>query len=294
MKDYTHLPTNRALSKDKIYIRHRESGIQVTWPLHTHEGYEIYYFIEGVASYIIGNNIFQLVPGDMLLFDGQILHRVNPDTGVPYVRSYINFLPSFLEPVVPDDMLHKLLGPLQHANGQRIRWNRDESEEVQRLFGEIKKEKEREQIGCRLMMQTHLTQLLTRIYRKTQEADAALIKPNATQKEMYVHSVLSFINSHYTESLSLDQIAEALHLNKYYMCHCFKEVTGDTINLYLTKRRLDEAKKLLRTTELSIADISDRVGFNSAIHFSRQFKQHVGVTPQAYRNISQPNPGGSD
>lgn len=286
LKSYTHLPTNRALSKDKIYIRNRESGIQTSWPLHSHEGYEIYYFIEGVASYIIGDNIFQLLPGDMLIFEGQTLHRVNPDTEVPYVRSYINFLPSYLESLVPADLLDKLLTPFNNVNGKLIRWGAEEKEEIESIFTQIVWEREKEKTGHRFMVQAYLAQLLTHIYRKSREMDPALVVPNATQKEMYVHRILRFINDHYQENLSLDQIAGSLHLNKYYMCHCFKEVTGYTINVYLSKRRLDEAKKMLRTTDLPIGQISDQIGFNSPIHFSRLFKQHLGVSPQAYRNMN--------
>ncbi|WP_010277294.1 AraC family transcriptional regulator [Paenibacillus senegalensis] len=284
----THLPTNRALIKDKIYIRYRESRRQSTWSLHSHDGYEIYYFIEGSAAYIIGNNIYNLLPGDMLLFQGSILHRVNPEVTGPYVRSTINFLPSLIERAVTREWLDKFIHLFEEPGGRLIRWsNEEEKTAINLLYEKMHQEKERELPGFHMMIQTHMVELMTVIYRKSMEIGAPNAIPNVTQKEMYVHRILTFINEHYKEPLSLDQIAASLHLNKYYMCHCFKEITGETINVYLSNRRLDEAKKLLRMTDLPIGRIFDEIGFNSAIHFSRLFKQHVGITPQTYRKLNR-------
>jgi YesN/AraC family two-component response regulator len=83
--------------------------------------------------------------------------------------------------------------------------------------------------------------------------------------------------------LTLDQIADGLHVNKHYICHCFKEITGFSINKYLANRRIEEAKNLLVTSNDSIGMISDGLGFNSAVHFSRLFKQYVNISPQMYR-----------
>lgn len=289
MSDHnTHLPTNRALIKDKIYVRHRESRRQSSMPLHSHDGFEIYYFIEGSAAYIIGNNIYNLLPGDMLLFEGSTLHRVKPDVTGPYVRSYINFLPSLFESVITEEWLDKFIHLFDGHGGRLLRWSKEEEKAgINMLYEKMQREKEKDLPGSQMMIQAHMIQLMTEIFRKSTETGAPNAIPNITQKEMYVHRVLTFINDHYKEPLSLDQIAASLHLNKYYMCHCFKEVTGETINVYLSNRRLDEAKKLLRTTDLPIGRIFDEIGFNSAIHFSRLFKQHVGVTPQTYRKINQ-------
>ncbi|MNR41474.1 Transcriptional activator NphR [compost metagenome] len=70
------------------------------------------------------------------------------------------------------------------------------------------------------------------------------------------------------------------------MCHYLKEVTGYTINSYVMQKRMEEAKKMLLTKDDSISSISEKLGFNTTVHFSRTFKQYAGASPQMYRKIS--------
>ncbi|MDF2670592.1 MAG: AraC family transcriptional regulator, partial [Paenibacillus sp.] len=67
------------------------------------------------------------------------------------------------------------------------------------------------------------------------------------------------------------------------MCHCFKEVTGFSINNYIARKRVDEAKRLLLMSNEPVGRLSELLGFGNPIHFSRLFKQHVGVSPLVYR-----------
>ncbi len=92
-----------------------------------------------------------------------------------------------------------------------------------------------------------------------------------------------FIIAHYTESLSLEQVAEHVALSPTYFSRIFKQVMGCTFVEYLTRVRLDEARHLLRTTTLSLAEISYAVGYQSPNYFSEVFKTVEGITASAYR-----------
>ena len=91
------------------------------------------------------------------------------------------------------------------------------------------------------------------------------------------------IKENYKNAFSLDELAEKLHINKYYLLRTFKEAVGDTPLSYHNGIRCDVAKEMLRRPELNIAYISDEIGFNSASHFSRVFAKTVGMTPSEYR-----------
>ncbi|MNZ89050.1 Bifunctional transcriptional activator/DNA repair enzyme AdaA [compost metagenome] len=281
-----HTPTNLALKSKGIYVRSNFDEWQHQWPVHTHLGLEVYLFIQGNANYVIEDDIYELLPGDMLLFSGDVIHRVNPSKDVRYVRSYVNFMPSFLEEHVPPELYSKLLSLFDSPNGLRIRWSPDEREEMERFFNSLSQEMEREAFGHNYMLKTQLTQMLLCIYRKSKH----LIEMSPNQQhspiQVNVRRILQSLNQNFTETISLDELAKMHHLSKYYMCHSFKEVTGYTINSYVMQKRVEEAKKMLLTKDDSISSISEKLGFNTTVHFSRTFKQYAGASPQMYRKIS--------
>ncbi|WP_426452763.1 helix-turn-helix domain-containing protein [Paenibacillus sp. S-38] len=278
-----HTPTNLALQKLGIYVRADADDWQYNWPVHTHEGLEVYYFIRGNANYIIGDEIFDLSPGDMLLFRGSTIHRVNPSKDVPYIRSYVNFTVSFLQEQIPEEIFHKLMSLFEAPNGLLIRWSPEERKEIEMYFQALHRENERESFGYELILRTFLTQLLVAVYRKAKRLHeiAPVVQPTHTQEN--VRRILQYVNQHYTENFSLQTLSGALHLNKYYICHCFKEVTGYTVNNYIISKRIEEAKKMLRTTDEPVGLISEKLGFNTAVHFSRSFKKYAGMSPQHFR-----------
>jgi len=92
-----------------------------------------------------------------------------------------------------------------------------------------------------------------------------------------------FILAHYTENLSLERVAEQVALSSTYFSRVFKQTMGCTFVEYLTRVRLEEARHLLRTTTLSLAEISYAVGYQSPNYFSEVFKAVEGVTASSYR-----------
>ena len=282
-----HTPTNIALNNNRIYVQSRFDEWQYQWPLHTHKGLEIFYFIQGQANYIIGDTIYELLPGDMLLFSGDVTHRVNPSNDVKYVRSYINFLPSFIEDELSTELYSKLIKLFDNSNGLRIQWLPEERDEIEKYFAMLYNENQKELVGYNYMLTSSLVQLLIHIYRKSKYLVEFTPSAQPTNSQMTVQRILQYVNQVYKENESLDTLSVNLHLSKYYMCHCFKEVTGYTINSYIMRKRVDEAKRLLVESQNSINEIGEMIGFNSTIHFSRTFKQYAGVSPLAFRKASE-------
>ena len=87
------------------------------------------------------------------------------------------------------------------------------------------------------------------------------------------------MNGHYTQDIPLKEVAALFHLNASYVSQLIKAETGQTYTQYVTQLRIGKAKELLRTTNLSLAQVSEAVGFNDYFYFIKKFKREVGVTP---------------
>ena len=95
--------------------------------------------------------------------------------------------------------------------------------------------------------------------------------------------IKEYIDAHYLENIKLHDIAEALHINLYYLSHTFKDVTGSSPMQYIIRRRIDEAQTLLLTTNMTITDIAMQCGYNNSNYFQSVFSNIVGMPPGKYR-----------
>ncbi|MDN8589497.1 AraC family transcriptional regulator [Chryseobacterium mucoviscidosis] len=278
-----HTPTNIALQENEVYVRSEADNFQDEWPVHTHNGYEIHYFIQGDATFLIGDRIYKPLPGDMFIFRGGVPHRINPSREIVYKRSFVNFTELMLLDMLGMSQLDNLMSIFRHANGLLVHWSLEEREYIIGIFKGIKEEMDAGNTGYKTMVKLSLTQLLLRIYRKMSSERSVNPSLCSSQKQTSVSRVLHYLNQNYTENVSLDDLSKTLHLNKYYICHSFKETTGYTISNYVIRKRVAEAKKLLLSTDTPILSISETLGFNTPVYFSRAFKQYVGVSPQLFR-----------
>ncbi len=91
-----------------------------------------------------------------------------------------------------------------------------------------------------------------------------------------------YIEQHYREPLTLEQLAEMAGLSRNYYVSLFKKQYGESVVHYITRLRMEHARRLMANPELRLRDIAHRVGYNDEFYFSRKFKQETGITPSAY------------
>ncbi len=108
-------------------------------------------------------------------------------------------------------------------------------------------------------------------------------QPSPIVRTPLVRSAMAYMEEHMTEALSLDALCRHLHVSKFYLAHSFKEQTGFGPTEYLITLRLSNAKALLRSTSLPVAEIAGRCGFNGSSYFIQAFRKKEGMTPLAYR-----------
>ena len=116
------------------------------------------------------------------------------------------------------------------------------------------------------------------------EITAAIISLQGQGERRVVEVAKEFIISHFAGDLNLEMVARHIHMNTNYFSSLFKKETGKNFIDFLTEIRIEKAKELLHQMDLKIYDICQKVGYYSPKHFSRLFKQSVGMTPLEYRN----------
>ena len=98
-----------------------------------------------------------------------------------------------------------------------------------------------------------------------------------------IEAAKKYIENNYTDNITLEDVSREVNISSYYLSRIFKEGTGENFIDYLTGLRMDKAKELLATTQLSMKEICAKVGYSDPNYFSKTFKKNVGVTPTEYR-----------
>lgn len=104
-----------------------------------------------------------------------------------------------------------------------------------------------------------------------------------TNSKLLINKAVNFINYHYAEKISLEDVARELHLSKQYLCNTFKKETGENMSLYINKLRIEKAKKMLLESDCRIKEIFEEVGYSNQQYFSKVFKKITGMTIMEYK-----------
>ena len=132
-----------------------------------------------------------------------------------------------------------------------------------------------------LSMYGNAQEMLEALIRLAQEP-AAPAETAFESGNVHFLQIIRYIHRHYADDLSLNTLAEVLHMTPGYVSRLFSRESGTTYRKYLTELRVEKAKELLATTSLSIAEVCDRVGFNDYFHFLKTFKRLTGTSPGKY------------
>jgi AraC family transcriptional regulator len=95
--------------------------------------------------------------------------------------------------------------------------------------------------------------------------------------------VADFILAHLNNDLSLDLLAEQAGFSPYHFVRLFRQTTGESPHQFVMRQRVEQAQSLLKQTDVPLAQVALEVGFANQSHFTRVFKQQLGLTPRAYR-----------
>ena len=98
-----------------------------------------------------------------------------------------------------------------------------------------------------------------------------------------VNVIIRYFSRHVNERITLDDVCSKVNYSRSFICKTFKEQTGETLFAYFNRMKIDEAKRLLAETELTVTNIAGRLGFSEVKYFCSLFKKLTGTTPVVYR-----------
>lgn len=266
--------------------------------LHAHDYTQIWYVTKGQCEHYVEDQPYLMTAGDTFLIPPRAAHRtvICPDSTViscefameeilpPQSGDGQTVLQSYLDMV-------SIMNFLQDSKDRRprFRFRPEVMGVVDRVIREILEEYNRELPCYQDMLRLKIQELLLLFIREFmvspdyQNTDAAY-----ERYQVLMRQAIAYIDEHYTESLSLDDVCRISTLSKTYFCYLFKLITRKTFVEYITERRVRGAMGLLEETNLSIQTVSERMGFHDAAHFSRTFKKIVGMSPRMYRKLRDP------
>ena len=155
---------------------------------------------------------------------------------------------------------------------------------IQQIALELKTELESGGVDSRLYAESMATALSAHLLRRYSTKQVVIRDYTGGLPKYKLREAIAYINDHLDRNLSLAELAALVQMSPYYFASLFKQSTRLAPHQYVTKCRIDRAKRLLKRRELTIIEICQQVGFHSQSHFTRVFRKHTATTPKAYRD----------
>ena len=248
--------------------------------LHTHYCSELFYVTEGQGQFQIEDEIYPVSAHDLVIVNPNVQHTELSHNDYPLAYIVIGIEDVELATSEDDDDVHFCILNLKEIKDV-IRFYFDH------ILEEISLKTPDSEIMCKNLME-NLVILLSR-----QANFAVTLTPIQKKSTRLCIAVRQYIDNHFKENVTLEMLAEITHVSKYHMVHVFTEEYGISPINYLIYKRIEEGKKLLQTTDYSLALIGRTLGFSSPSYFSQVFKKHADCTPLEYRKKSRKNDTGS-
>lgn len=253
---------------------------------HYHNFYEIIYVLEGEYSSLLENQMYQLKKGDFLLIDANIMHKYH------YIEKKHDSSRRIIL-WITKSMLEKLsdgamdLSSCFHGSESCAYHFPIYYEEMLRgyLMKLVMSElMEGQQEGSKEVMDRGYLTLFFAYLNLLCSRNEYLFKEEETISHPLVETVSSYIDNHIQESISVDELAQQVHMSKYHFLRKFKDLTGVTVHAFITNKRLIHAVEGLRAGK-SINQVYQEAGFTDYSSFLRNFKNTFGVSPGKYHEV---------
>ena len=265
------------------------SGINVLWVAQysakqepVYHKHEFYQMVCPLSGYVMVNEEYLLGAGQMMLTKPGVLHQfpaVNPEPE----RNFSMFDCKF---TVTDPDIHAALNNVPHCFPIAA------PELVRGLIASILTEAKNQKPFFQQNIDCLMSNILVAVIRQfenmpvsgtTRHTEIAPQGHTGDISDVRIGQIAEYVDQNIGKIASLEDLSSFLHRDKSTLTDLFKQSFGITPMRYVTHRRIELTKKLLIEQDLTITQIAEEVGFGSIYHFSKTFKEHVGISPLAFR-----------
>lgn len=230
---------------------HREKGTHI--PLHTHDFYEVVYYLQASGNSWVGDTKHAILPYSFVIIPPNVAHEEH------HFADCDLFCIGFLsKETFAQQMQQDVRGSVYQIGKALIQ----ESTEQHLFYAR--------------MILLKLQELALEIQRLQH------ISASAASKNF--EYVINYLSQNYHEKIVMKHLAGQMHLSYDYFQHRFKEIQGESPSQFLLHKRLDAAAKLLHLSDLNCTEIAYRCGFSTSAQFSAVFKREFGISPREFRN----------
>lgn len=251
-------------------------------PLHWHEELEILYPLNGEADIIVEDKKYILEKKNLTVIESGQVHSTHTyDKTAMFLR--IHVAKSHLQSYLPDVELYKIECIPSLVPDELF----TEYFKICELLAEITRLYISDEEFFRMEAEGLVLQVLARLFRffairKTpQLTDANIMTIDR------IKIIISYIEEHYMENITLDDVSELIGVGKEYFCRFFKKQMGMSFLQYLTEVRLSHVYHGLMETDFPVAELMEENGFTNQKLFNREFKALYGCTPSAVRKMNK-------
>ncbi|MCI9007936.1 MAG: AraC family transcriptional regulator [Lachnospiraceae bacterium] len=254
------------------------------FPWHWHPEIELTFVMEGDIAYQVNDSIYHLKAGEGLFCNTNVLHRGRgyraPDCSYLSITFHPRILYGYSSSVIQDKYMNHILRSPGLASLHFVpekKWQRKILRQMEKIRG-LNRE---HPVSEELQIQMALLKIWRGIYEHVGTKENRYAE-NGRDTER-IRRIMEYIQEHYGEKITLEELAEQIHLCKSESCRLFKRYMNESMFDYLLGYRVERSLDLLRQSSLDVTQIAGQVGFGNPGYYARIFKRKMGCTPLEYR-----------
>lgn len=246
---------------------------------HWHPEMEVVFTYVGNAKHYIDGCVYEAAPGKVFVANSESIHKIISDGNIPketeVIAVVLNIDYEFIQNLIPD-MNQMYFLP-------EVRINLEQIGCIMKQFADYGKRERNLQPYEELKLMSMLYKLMYLLCTGDLVVKEKVLPINSQKNLERLRGIMQYIRTHYTESITQQQVAKRFYFSVEYFSRFFKKNTGMTFKEYLTRYRVAEAKKEILDTDKSILNIAVDHGFSDARGLINAFKKIYGTTPLQYR-----------